>query len=371
MRKIIGSIIGIVLVTAAVYIGNVIIEKNTRPKPKFKKTIKTVFVEPVVNKEIPIVLTASGTLVAKRKIELYSEVQGVLKTMSKPFKPGVQFSRGQIILSLNSAEFYASLQAQKSSLFNLITAIMPDLRLDYPNSFEKWNTYLEAFDINKVTPKLPEFSSDKEKYFISGRGITSAYYTVKTAEVKLAKYNIRAPFSGVLTEALVTPGTLVRQGQKLGEFIDSSIFEMEVSINAAYSDLLKTGDTVTLFNLERTTSYQGQVMRVNGKVDMTSQSVKVFIQVAHADLKEGMYLEADLRTRTETNAYEVARKLLVENSSVYTVKNDSILQLVKVNPVYFGSETVVFKGLENGTKILTQALPGAFDGMIVNSNTKH
>ena len=42
----------------------------------------------------------------------------------------------------------------------------------------------------------------------------------------------------------------------------------------------------------------------------------------------------------------------------------------KVNPVYFGAEMVVLKGLKNNDQILTQTLPGAFDGMIVKINKK-
>ncbi|MCH3884323.1 efflux RND transporter periplasmic adaptor subunit [Tenacibaculum aquimarinum] len=370
MRKIILSVLGILLIAGAFLLGNYMIENKKKPKPKFNKVIKTVFVKNVINKEIPIVLTASGNLTAKNKIEIYSEVSGVLKPSAKPFKSGTNFYNGQTLLSINSDEFYASLQSQKSNLFNLVTSIMPDLRLDYPNDFKKWESYLQSFDINKTTPKLPEFSSDKEKYFISGRGINTAYYNVKNLEVKLGKYRIRAPFSGILTEALVTPGTLVRVGQKLGEFIDSSVFEMEVSLNAAYADLLKIGNSVSLSNLEKSKNYTGKVVRVNGKVDQVSQTIKAFIQVAHKDLKEGMFLEANLIAKSEKDAIEIPRKLLVDNEAIYTVTNDSILTLTSVNPVYFGAENVIIKGLDNNTKILTQTLPGAFDGMIVKINTK-
>ena len=132
---------------------------------------------------------------------------------------------------------------------------MPDIRLDYPIEFQKWEAYLTSFDINKTTPKLPVMNTDKEKYFISGRGINTAYYNVKNLEVKLGKYNLRAPFKGILTEALVTPGSLVRAGQKLGEFIDPSVYEMEVSVNAEFADLLKKGNSVKLNNLEKTKDY--------------------------------------------------------------------------------------------------------------------
>lgn len=368
MREIILAVLGVAAIVGAIFLGNYLIDINQKPKPKFKKQIKTVFVEKVQNTEIPIILSASGNLTAKNKIEIYSEVSGVLKPSKKLFKAGSQYYRGETLLSLNNDEFYASLQSQKSNLYNLITAILPDLRLDYPSEFTKWEKYLQGFDMNKSTPKMPEFSTDKERYFISGRGILTAYYNVKNLEVRLSKYQIKAHFSGILTEALVSPGSLVRVGQKLGEFIDPSIYEMEVSINSEYADLLKVGNDVALSNLEKTKNYTGKVVRVNGKVDQVSQTVKAFIDVKHKDLKEGMYLEANLVAKSETDAIEIPRKLLVDNTAVYTVKNDSVLTLSKINPVYFSDETVVIKGLKNNANLVTQILPGAFNGMIVKTN---
>jgi len=368
MRNIILSILGIAFIGGAVFLGKHFIDKNQKPRPKYKKIIKTVFVKKVKNKDIPIILSASGSLMAKNKIELFSEVQGILKPSKKAFKAGTTFYKGETLLSINSDEFYAGLQSQKSNLFNLITAIMPDVRLDYPNDFKKWEGYLNAFDMNETVAKLPKFSSDKEKYFISGRGILTAYYTVNNLEVRLQKHQIKAPFTGVLTEVAVNPGTLVRVGQKLGEFIDPSIYEMEVSINAEFADLLKVGNTVALSNLNKSKNYTGTVIRVNGKIDQVSQTINAYIDVKHPDLKEGMFLEANLVAKSELDAIEISRKLLVDNTAVYTVKNDSILSLINVKPVYFGAEIVVIKGLKNNDKILTQTLPGAFDGMIVKIN---
>jgi multidrug efflux pump subunit AcrA (membrane-fusion protein) len=370
MRKIILAVLGVLTIIGAIFLGNYLVDKNQKPKPKFKKQIKTVFVENVLNRDIPIILSASGNLTAKNKIELYSEVSGILKSSNKLFKAGTKYTNSEILLSINSDEFYASLQSQKSNLNNLITAILPDLRLDYPTEFIKWEAYLKGFDMDKTTPKLPKFSTDKEKYFISGRGILTAYYNVKNLEVRLSKYKIRAPFSGILTETLVSPGSLVRVGQKLGEYIDPRVYELEVSINAAFADLLKVGNAVSLSNLDKTKNYVGKVVRVNGKVDQVTQTIKAFVDVKHVDLKEGMFLEANLVAKSEKDAIEIPRKLLVDNVAVYTVKNDSILSLVTINPVYFGAESVVIKGLKNNDKILTQTLPGAFDGMLVKTNKK-
>ena len=364
MRKIISIVLGVLLLAGAVFLAKYLIDNKKKPKPTFDKIVKTVFVEEVENKEIPIIITTSGNLTAKHKIELYAEVQGVLKPSSKEFKAGTSYSKGESIIKINSDEFYANLQSQKSNFYNSLTSIMPDIRLDYPDEYQKWQTYLNSFDINKTTPDLPTLNSDKEKFFISGRGINSAYYNVKNLEVKLGKYNLRAPYDGILTEALVTPGTLVRVGQKLGEFIDPSVYEMEVSVNAEFADLLKKGNTVKLHNLEKTKEYTGKVIRINGKVDATSQTIKAYIQVAHPDLREGTYLEANLSARSEKEAIEVSRKLLIDNKQMFVVR-DSILDLIDVNPVYFSAESAVIKGVENGTLILSKPTPGAYQGMQV------
>ena len=364
MRKIISISLGILVIVLAVFSYYTMVNKNKKEKRKAPKIIKTVFIETVQNKDVPIIITANGNLVAKNKIELFSEVQGILKPLSKDFKAGTTYRKGEVILKINSEEHYANLQAQKSNLFNSITSIMPDIRLDYPEEYDKWQKYLKSFDFNKTTPALPQTNSEKEKFFISGRNIYTTYYNVRNMEVRLSKYTIRAPYNGILTETFVNPGTLVRQGQKLGEFIDPRVYEMEIAISATYRDLLQKGKKVNLHNLENTQSWTGKVIRVNGKIDQASQTIKVFIQINSQDLKEGMYLEADLLAKSEKDAYEITRKVLVNNNSVYIV-NDTVLKLVPVQPVYFKDQTVIIKGLADGSKTLSRIVPGAYDGMLV------
>lgn len=371
MRKGISIVLALLLLVGAIMLAKYLIDNKQKPKPKFDKIVKTVFTETITNKSIPILITTNGNLVAKHKIELYAEVQGVLEITSKDFKPGTSFNKGETIIKINSDEFYANLQAQKSNLFNTITAIMPDIRLDFPSEYPKWQTYLQSFNFNKTTQKLPETTSEKEKFFISGRGINTAYYNVKNLEVKLNKYNLRAPFNGILTEALVNPGTLIRVGQKLGEFIDPSVYEIGVSVKSEFRDLLQVGKQVELYNLEKTKTWTGIVIRINGKVDTSTQTIKAFIQVSGKDLKEGQYVEVALQAKSEDNAFEVSRNLLIENSKLYIVK-DSVLDLVTINPVFENKNSVVIKGLPDGTVLLSKPVPGAQAGMLVkvfNENT--
>lgn len=372
MRKTISIALAVLLLAGAILLSKYLIDSKNKPKPTVEKIVKTVFAETITNKTIPIIITSNGNLVAKNKIELYAEVQGILERTPKEFKAGTSFSKGEILVKINSDEFFANLQAQKSMLFNTLTAIMPDIRLDFPEEFDKWQVYLQSFDLNKPIQKLPETNSEKEKFFISGRGILTAYYNVKNLEVKLNKYILRAPFTGILTESLVNPGTLIRPGQKLGVFIDPTVYEMNVSVKSEFRDLLQIGKNVELHNLEKSKTWIGKVIRINGTVDMATQTIKAIIEVRGADLKEGQYLEAALSARSEENAYEVTRNLLVNETKLFVIK-DSVLDLVTVNPVFENQQTVVVKGLQNGTQILAKPVPGAHSGMLVkvfNENKK-
>lgn len=364
MRKVILSILGVLLIVASYFIGQYIIESNEKERPKPKKVVKTVVVDTVHNGVVPIDITAQGNLVAQRRMELFSEVQGVFQSRSKLFKPGQTYNRGETLLSIDSQEYYATVQSQKSALYNEITAIMPDLRLDYPEVFEKWQDYLSNFDINKTTPALPEITSDKERYFISGRNILTSYYNVKNLEQRLNKYRISAPFNGILTEALVTEGTLIRTGQKLGEYIDTSNYELEVAISKTYADLLEVGKEVTLSSIETDQKYTGKVIRVNGNVDQASQTINAYISVSDKALREGTYLEATLQAREAQEAYAMSRSLLQPDDQLFVVR-DSILELIPVNPVYFSDKEMVVKGIPDGTIILGKPVSGAYTGMII------
>ena len=364
MRKLILAILGVLFITGAIYGAKMIINSKSKIRKAPSKVIKTVFVDTVKNTSIPIIIPANGNLVAKRRVEIYSEVQGIFKPGSKLFKPGEKYQKNEAFISINDTEYYANVQLAKSNLYNSIAAVLADLRLDFPEVFLKWEAYLKSYDLNKPTPKLPKMVSEKENYFITGRSIVSNYYTVKNLEQRLSKYTISAPFKGILTEALVTEGTLIRSNQKLGEFIDPSVYEMEVSLSKTFASLLDVGETVELNNLEHTKKYSGIVSRVNGSINSATQTIAVYIEIKNSSLKEGMYLEANLNAKKEKNAIEINRGLLLDENKIFIVR-DSVLDMIDVRPVYFSDTKVVLKEIPDGTIILSSPFPGAYVGMMV------
>lgn len=331
-----------------------------RRTDKAKPFVRTLVVE---NGEVPSVIAITGRLLAREKISVIAEVMGTLKEGNKVFKEGVAYSKGETMLSIDANEFRMNLLAQKSAFLNLLTQMMPDLKIDYSESAGKWDSYIKSFELEKPLPTLPE-ADGQEKFFLSSRNVYQQYYAIKSLEERLAKYNIVAPFSGTVTVSNVYPGMTLPAGQMLGEFLNPNSFEIETAIPAGDMKYIKIGDKVNLKSSELGKSWEGRVARISDKIDPSTQSVKVFVSVQGSGLREGLYLSGDIRSGSFENSFELPRKLLVDDNMVFTIQ-DSVLAKQEVEIVKVNRGSVVIKGLSDNTILLNESMPGAYDGMLV------
>jgi multidrug efflux pump subunit AcrA (membrane-fusion protein) len=333
-----------------------------RAVPKQIKTVKAVETSP---SDISTRIEITGRLAAKEKIEIFTEVGGLLKPESRRFREGNAFRKGQALMQIDNTEARLNLLAQRSSLLNQIILILPDLKLDYPEGYPNWQAYVDNFDPEKTTPELPKAATEKEKYFISAKNLLNLYYSIRSQEVRLAKYTIRAPFSGVVSESNIQEGTLVRVGQKMGEFFNPNVYELEAAVNLKDLDFIKPGNQVNLTSTDVDGIWTGTVRRISNTLDENTQTVKVYIEVSGKNLKEGMYLDAEIKGNTIEQAIEIPRKLMVNDSSIFVIQ-DTVLALHRVKPIKFTTSSVILKGVPANTMILNENIIGGYEGLRVN-----
>lgn len=359
--------ITIILTVLIIMIGAGLASYLSSQKQPIKKTgsataeqvIQTLTVE---NYDIPITFEIGGTIRALNKIDVYAEVSGVLQPLQKPFKEGQRFSQGEVIIKIDDAVYLNNLLAQKSSLLNQLTLLLPDLQIDFPVNAEKWENYLNEFELEMPLKPLPETGSDRERNYIAARNIYSQYYTLKSMEATLAKYTLTAPYDGVVTQSEINSGTLVRSGQMLGEFTNTAVYEMEASAGINEVQYLQPGQPVVLHSEDISGDFTGVVKRINEKIDQTTQTVTAYIAVKDARLKDGMYLTASISAAHIKDALKISSSLLVENDKLYVLQ-DSLLVLQSVEIVGEKDGEVIINGLPDGTQILAQKTERVFDGM--------
>ena len=365
LRSVILTGLALIGVVASNFLAKKLIDNKAAAVAPARKIIKEVVVQKVFNGPVTISVPAQGLVTAKKRIEIYSEVQGVFRMGAQLFRTGQSYQSNEILLQIDAAEYLANVKSSRTNLYNQIAAILPDIRLDFSKEYLTWRAFLNAIDINKNLPELPQMSDDNLKLFVSGRGVLGAFYAVKNLEQRLSKYQVRAPFNGVLTEALVTEGTLVRAGQKLGEYIQPGVYELMVSLPKSYALKLNQGARVTLNNMEGDLSFVGQVVRLNATVDPSTQTTAVTIEIIDPSLYEGVYLKAVLEGNTIQNAISLPRALVSESNTVFAVDNNT-LKAIPVLPLHYSEGQVVVSGIPEGIEILAKPLLGAYEGMTVN-----
>ncbi len=327
------------------------------PGVKTERELKTIIAE---NQPIELDFKVSGTLHSRDKIDLYAEVSGTLEQGGKQFKEGVAFDNGEVVFHINDDVYKNTVLAQKSSFLNQLTQLLPDLEIDFPNTIDTWNNYLDRFDFDKPLAPLPEPSNSRERNYLAARNIYNLFYTIKGMEATLEKYTMRAPYDGIVTESNLNPGMLVRSGQKLGEFTSTDIFELEASVGLAEIRNIKRGQSVKLTSDDIPGEFKGVIQRINDKIDQASQTLMVYITTSDKRLKDGMYLTAHITTRTIEAAVKVPQRVL-DNDIVYGLQDSAVVRHA-IEIIGTENGNVIVTGIPDGVVILDEDIKGVAGG---------
>jgi multidrug efflux pump subunit AcrA (membrane-fusion protein) len=363
------SIINFILGAAILLIGVVGFRKLSdmkKARPEIlRNQVANVLIDTVHLKDESILISSNGTLKAKNRIDIIPKVQGVFQRSGRNFKDGVNFRKGDLLVQIDNRDVLSNLESQKSQFQQALVSMLPDLKFDYPEAFEKWEKYTNEFQIKGKIQALPEVDNEREKSFVTLRNIYVLFYGIKAVENNLRHYQIYAPFSGILSDVAVFPGSLLSPGQKMAELIDPSDYEIEVKIPSKFIDILGFGKTVELEDLYSNRSWQGTIKRVLPKLDINSQSNIAIVELQGKELKTGMFLQAKLPTQLLKDVYELDRNLLIDGQYAFVLQ-DSILSLQAVEVVHYKEESVLVEGLKENQIVLSNNIPGAYEGMKVN-----
>ncbi len=295
----------------------------------------------------------SGRVIAKNETQLFAEVQGLILPNSVSIKPGVSFRKGQTLLSIDAEEFRLNLKSQKSAFLNTLTAIMPDLKSDYPTNYQAWLSYLEAIDINQSLTDLPETLSQGEKFFVTSRGVFTAFYNLKAQENRLNKYSIVAPYNGIITQSTVDVGGLVSPGQPLATIISNEC-EVETGVSLKVASQLKVGEKIDFNSNSVSGNWTGTVNRIGGTVDPQTQSIPVYFQISGQNIKPGMYLRGSYLSESFADVFVIPSSALGRDQAVLVLKGDLIISK-PIESIQIMQDSILVTGLSPKDQvILTQ-----------------
>ncbi|NNF35396.1 MAG: hypothetical protein HKN68_14900, partial [Saprospiraceae bacterium] len=111
-----------------------------------KKDIRNVETENFNLTSTNVIIDIDGRLRSIDQVDLNAEVSGKLIPMKKRFKEGVFYKKGELIFNIDDTDAKYTLLALRSNLLTSITQMMPYLKFDYPEAFQRWKSYLDTYD---------------------------------------------------------------------------------------------------------------------------------------------------------------------------------------------------------------------------------
>ena len=161
-RTIISVVAGLILLIVTYFLSNWIMNSGDEIVAKAVTAEENVKVTNVKNSTNDATLSLNSIVQSENKLQLISEVTGIIDFTNIRFKKGQEFKKGQTIIKINSDEAEAFLRQSRSQFQNQIASVLADIKIDYPESYKKWEDYFLNYDIETNILELPEQSSNNE-----------------------------------------------------------------------------------------------------------------------------------------------------------------------------------------------------------------
>lgn len=326
-KKIVYGALSLIVIIAAIGISSFLINSKPEPKKDNKKhNITYVKAEKIIYSELTGEFSYRGRVAAFDNVSLSAEVSGKILPGDVRFKTGERFNKGQVLVKIYSEDVEAALMSGKSSFLQTISSILPDMKVDYNDEYEKWIDFFNAIDVEKPMPELPTISSNKEKVFLAANSVLSAYYTLLQQEIKLTRYTIYAPFDGSFKTVNKEIGAVSSPSAELATIIRTDKLEIAVPVFPSDLDNIKKGEQVTIVN-HNGEAKSAMVSRISDFVEASTQSVNVYLTYyasAASGFLEGEYVDVLFKGEM-VNGFELPREALFNANQVYILQGEKLV----------------------------------------------
>ena len=162
-----------------------------------------------------------------------------------------------------------------------------------------------------------------------------AQATVQSAEARLARMEIRAPFSGIIGLRQVSVGDYVKDGQDMVNLESIDSLKVDFKVPETFLRRVQVGQSMQLtLDAIPGKTYDGKVLAINPLVDAAGRSIviRALIRNTNAALRPGMFARVRLLTDEKADSMVVPEQALVpqgEDQFVFKVA-DGRAQRVKV-----------------------------------------
>ncbi len=237
---------------------------------------------------LPQTITAVGSLRSDESVTLRPEVAGRISKIA--FQEGQRVAKGILLVQLDPAVPEAETQQARANLTLART---------------KYDRAVDLAKSNFISSQAKDEADNNLKI---------AEASLQLAQAKLAKTDLRAPFSGIIGLRSVSVGDYVKEGADLVNLESIDPLKVDFRVPEIYMRQVQVGQALQIqLDALPGKTFEGKVLAVNPLIDAAGRSVVIRAVVRNPDtsLRPGMFARVRLITRDAKDALVLPEQALV------------------------------------------------------------
>jgi len=309
-------------------------------------------------------VVASGKVEAEKSANLSTRMMGYITKLN--VKMGQKVRKGQLLVSINNTD----LQAKSAQ----INASILKAEAGYKSAKKDYDRFVKLFEQQSASQK--ELDDMTAHFEMAQAGLEGAKQMKNEVNAQFSYANIRAPFSGVVTNTFVKAGDMANPGMPLVSVESPS--KLQVTAMVAESDIsqIKTGIKVEVLVKSLNETITGKVVEVSTSAKNTGGQylVKITLDKTDAKILSGMFTTVQFPIKKSENTKAISMVLIPTSAivtngglkGIYTVskQNTALLRWLRFGKTY-GDQIEVLSGLTIDEQYIVSADAKLFNGVKV------
>jgi RND family efflux transporter MFP subunit len=384
MSKTKKRILQTILTLGLIALGALGMIKLTESRPQIKKQkvaipLPIVRVMEVKTASRSVVIKGEGTVRPLQEIHMVPQVDGKVVYIAPSLINGGQFKKGEILLAIEPEDYRLAVTLAQSKVRNS-ESLLRMAEEETEAAGEEWSQlYADSAGKGKAPPPLvlkqPQLTAAKAK-------LDADKAELQKARLNLERTKIEAPFDGRVEQEDVDLGEYVRPGEKLAAIFSTGAAEIVVSLEDESLQWFHVPGftpgkgpgapaTIRARMAGRERSWEGRVVRAEGKLDEQTRMVRVVVRVhrpyaTKPPLAMGLFVTVEIKGHDIPDMAIIPRSALHQGNVAWVVDPDGKLHYRKVKVARIDGEQVqISSGLEDREQVVVSPLKTVTDGMEV------
>jgi multidrug efflux system membrane fusion protein len=319
----------------------------------------------VLQKTVPVQLTAIGNVEAYSTVSVKSQIGGILTRVH--FKEGQDVNKEDLLFTIDPRPYEAVLKQAEANLAK-DTAQLENARVEvhrYEELVKKGYVAQQQYDQIRTNAASFEAIVNADKSLVENAGLQLKYCYIYSP-INGRTGNLMANQGNLIKANADDPMVTINQIQPI--YVSFSVPEQYLGEIKKYMSAGKVKVEAFITNSENK-PVEGMLTFVDNSVDISTGMIKLKATFVNKDrdLWPGQFVNVIMTLTTQPNAVMVPSKAIQtgqEGQYVFLIKNDLT---VEIRPVVIArtmnGEAVVERGLQSGDKVVTDGqlrlVPGA------------